>query len=153
MKEYKTDNWSICALCQQGWRMYAGRVCACTQRTGAAARESLRRDRPGRLTSPAFHACGSASSFRARCCHNSQKQYIRHPSKVCALHMLPCVHVCAQRLGLPRACHSGLQACLARARRCVPRLHLCQSISRPRLFDATGEKPYHIGGNNIQHLR
>ena len=35
--------------------------CARTQRTGAAARESLRRDRPGRLTSPAFHACGGLS--------------------------------------------------------------------------------------------
>jgi hypothetical protein len=36
-------------------------VCACAKRTGAAAREALRRDRPGGITSPAFHACGSAS--------------------------------------------------------------------------------------------
>ena len=41
------------------------RVCACAQRPGAAARELLRRDRHGGLTSPAFHACGSASPFRA----------------------------------------------------------------------------------------
>ena len=47
--------------------MYAGRVCACTQRTGAAGCESLRQDRPGRLTSHAFPACSSASPFRARC--------------------------------------------------------------------------------------
>ena len=33
--------------------------------------ESLRRDRPGVLMSPAFHACGSSSPFRSRCCHNS----------------------------------------------------------------------------------
>ncbi len=35
-------------------------------RTGTAARESLRRDCPVGLTSPVFHACGSASPFRAR---------------------------------------------------------------------------------------
>ena len=40
-------------------------VCV-TQRTGAAARESLWRDCPGGLTAPAFHACDSASPFRAR---------------------------------------------------------------------------------------
>jgi hypothetical protein len=34
---------------------------ACVKRAGAATRESHRRDRPSRLTSPAFHACGSAS--------------------------------------------------------------------------------------------
>ncbi len=39
----------------------------CAQRTGAAARVSLRRDRPASLTSPAFHACGSDSPFHARC--------------------------------------------------------------------------------------
>jgi hypothetical protein len=37
------------------------------------ARESLRRDRPVGLTSPALHACGSASPFRARCCHRNKK--------------------------------------------------------------------------------
>ncbi len=37
-------------------------------------RESLRRRRPGGLTSSAFHACGSASPFRARCCHSSQNK-------------------------------------------------------------------------------
>ncbi len=57
-----------------GWRMYAGRVCARTERTGAAARESLRRDRRGGLTSPAFHTCGSASPFRARCCRESRNR-------------------------------------------------------------------------------
>jgi hypothetical protein len=60
-------------------RMYADRVCARTQRTGAAARESLRRDRPGGLTSPALHACGSASPFRARCCHRNQRQVVSAP--------------------------------------------------------------------------
>jgi hypothetical protein len=39
----------------------------------ALPRESLQRDRPGGLTSPVFHACGSASPFRARCCHSSHK--------------------------------------------------------------------------------
>ncbi len=41
----------------------------------AAARESLRRDRPSRLASSAFHTRtgGSASTFRTRCCHSSLK--------------------------------------------------------------------------------
>ena len=39
---------------------------ACAKKTGAAARESLQRDRPGGLTLPAFHACGSASLLSAR---------------------------------------------------------------------------------------
>ncbi len=47
---------------------------AYAQRTGAAVRESLRRDRPGGLTPPAFHACGSASPFRACCCLRNQKE-------------------------------------------------------------------------------
>ncbi len=38
----------------------------------AVARESLRQDRPGGLTSPAFHACDSASPLRAHCCHSFQ---------------------------------------------------------------------------------
>ncbi len=46
-------------------------LCACAQRTGAAARESLRQDCPDGLTSPAFHVCGSASPFRVSCCHSS----------------------------------------------------------------------------------
>ena len=48
-------------------------VYTCAKRTGAAARKSLRRDRPVGLTSPAFHAFGlhSASSFYARCRHSS----------------------------------------------------------------------------------
>jgi hypothetical protein len=53
--------------------------CACAQRTGAAARESLQRERPGGLTSPAFHACGSASSFCACCHHSSQKLEVSAP--------------------------------------------------------------------------
>ena len=36
------------------------------KRTGAATRESLRRDRAGGFTSPAFHACGSGSPLSAR---------------------------------------------------------------------------------------
>ena len=40
--------------------------CVRTQRTGAAARESLRRDRPVGLASLAFHACGSAGPFHTR---------------------------------------------------------------------------------------
>ena len=31
------------------------------------------------MISPAFHACGSANSFGARCCHSLQKPYIHHP--------------------------------------------------------------------------
>ena len=46
-------------VCHSG----ADSVCGCAQRAGAAARESLRRNRCGRLTSPAFCACGSASPF------------------------------------------------------------------------------------------
>jgi hypothetical protein len=53
---------------------HTSRVCACVQRTGAAARESLRRDRPDGLTSPALPACGGASPFRTCCCHRSQKR-------------------------------------------------------------------------------
>ena len=48
-------------------------VCACTQRMATAARESRQRDRPGGLTSPVFHACGSASPVRAHCRHSSLK--------------------------------------------------------------------------------
>ncbi len=65
-----------------GWQMYVSRVCGCAQRTGAAARESLRRNCHGKLTLPAFHTCGSASPFRARCCHSSKKEYIHHPYPV-----------------------------------------------------------------------
>ncbi len=39
-------------------------------------RDSLQRDRPGGLTSPAFHACGSASPFRACCCHSNSKTVV-----------------------------------------------------------------------------
>ncbi len=44
------------------YQVYKNKVCACAQRNGAAAaaRESLRRDRPGELTSP---VCGSAMLF------------------------------------------------------------------------------------------
>ena len=38
-------------------------VLACARRTGAAARESLWRDRPGRLTSPALHSCEATILF------------------------------------------------------------------------------------------
>ncbi len=56
-------------------------VPSCAQRAGAAARESLGRDRPGGL---AFHACGSASPFRTCCCHSSQKQVVSAPLTPCA---------------------------------------------------------------------
>jgi hypothetical protein len=39
---------------------------SCAERTGAAERESLWRDRSGGLTSPALHACGSLSPLSAR---------------------------------------------------------------------------------------
>jgi hypothetical protein len=39
---------------------------AFAQRTGPAVRVSLRRDRPGELTLPALHACGSASPLSVR---------------------------------------------------------------------------------------
>ena len=47
--------------------------------TDAAARELLWRDCPGGLESPALHTCGSASPFRAGCCHSSQKQVAVSP--------------------------------------------------------------------------
>jgi hypothetical protein len=69
----------VCAYLVLGWRMYTGRVCVRTQRTGAAARESLRQDHPGGPRSPASNdACGSASPFSAHCCHKSQTSYIHH---------------------------------------------------------------------------
>ncbi len=42
--------------------------CTCAPRTGAAA------FKPGRLMSPAFHACGGASYFHAHSCHSSQNR-------------------------------------------------------------------------------
>ena len=42
---------------------------------------SLQRDRPGGLTSPAFHACGSASPFRAYCCHRKNPSRITSPTR------------------------------------------------------------------------
>jgi hypothetical protein len=45
------------------------------ERPGAAVRESL----PGGLTSLAFHACGSASLFRACCCHSCQADVVLAP--------------------------------------------------------------------------
>ena len=56
-------------------RFLATVTAACANRTGAAARESLRRDRPVGLTSPAFHAYGSAS-FLVRA--HTLPAYIRH---------------------------------------------------------------------------
>ena len=50
------------------------RVCACAQRAGTAARESLRRDCTGGLTSPMLHACGSTRPCRARCCHRNRNR-------------------------------------------------------------------------------
>ena len=68
-------------------------MCARCQRTGAAARESPRRDRPVGLTSPAFHACGSASPFRAYI-FTYKHAYIH-------TYMHACMHTlqCAQRTG------------------------------------------------------
>jgi hypothetical protein len=47
-------------FCLEGCRIYSINVCTCAKRTDAAARESVRQDRPGGFTSPAFHASGSA---------------------------------------------------------------------------------------------
>ena len=55
---YRYSSWDADAT-----NIFQSRVCACAQRTGAAARESLRRDCPSGLTSHAFRACGSASPF------------------------------------------------------------------------------------------
>ncbi len=44
-------------------RRYPTVQSVCAQRTGAAARVSLRRDRPAELTSPASRAHGNASLF------------------------------------------------------------------------------------------
>lgn len=57
--------------------MQDSRVCQCQcgyafKRTGAAVHEYLRRDRTGRLMSPACHACGSTNPFCACCCHSSR---------------------------------------------------------------------------------
>ena len=46
--------------------LYQSSVCECMKRTGAAMCESIRRERPDRLMSPVFHACGRASPFRTR---------------------------------------------------------------------------------------
>ena len=46
----------------------------CAKKNGAVARESLRRDRPVGFTSPAFHACDSASPIRA-CKHSGKKHW------------------------------------------------------------------------------
>ena len=78
----------------KGWRMYVSRVCACAKRTGAAARVSLRRDRPVEITSPAFHACGSTSLFRARCCHSSQQPV--HPPLLVIILREQCARGCAR---------------------------------------------------------
>ena len=47
----------------------------CAKRASAVARESLQRDRPGGLTSPAFHAYGCASPFRA-CTHSNSESSV-----------------------------------------------------------------------------
>jgi hypothetical protein len=71
-----TQRLRVCQPINQGWLIYQyfqNRVFAYAQWTGAVTRESLRRDRLDGLTSPAFHACGSASPFRARFCHRNNK--------------------------------------------------------------------------------
>ncbi len=90
-----------------------------TQRTGTAAFESLWRDRPGGLTSPALHACGSASPACARCCHSSPIQVVSSPYHaqahgaslteydIASLFMVSREYACARRPGLPQACRSG----------------------------------------------
>jgi hypothetical protein len=52
--------------------MYCRYYC-CVRALKGLMCESLRRDHPGGLTSPAFYACGSARPLSARCCHSSQK--------------------------------------------------------------------------------
>ena len=90
--EVRRRHRSVCCVTCVGivlfhWRtayysaIFYSRVCACAKRTCAkrtaglalppAARDgvsALRQDHSVGLTPPAFHACGSASPFRACCC-------------------------------------------------------------------------------------
>ncbi len=50
-----------CTTADYSTNIFQSSVFACAKRTGAAARESFRQDRPGRLMSPALYARGSAS--------------------------------------------------------------------------------------------
>ena len=81
---------------------------ACAQRPGAAARVSLRRGRTtthSGLTSLAFHACGSVSPFRARCCHSNQQQVLSA--------LLACAHRSAPVLSAHASirCHMAYRVC------------------------------------------
>ncbi len=51
-------------------------ITACAKRSGAAARESLWRDRSGGFTQPVLHACGSVSPLRV-CTHTALENIIR----------------------------------------------------------------------------
>ena len=82
------------------------------QRPGAAARESQRRGRPGGHTSPALHACGSASPF-----HCSLQL-------LCLMHNVYVSARAAQRTGTPA--RPPWRAHVA----CVPRLRQRQSFER-----------------------
>ncbi len=64
--QYQTHLWCIPCKPRVMKLLLATVTTACEKRTGATVCESLRRDRPGGLTSLAFHACGSASPVRAR---------------------------------------------------------------------------------------
>jgi hypothetical protein len=59
------------------------RVYECAKRTGAAARESIWRDRPVGLASPALRACSSASPYRTRCYHSNRNRLTNHSNSVC----------------------------------------------------------------------
>jgi hypothetical protein len=50
-------------------QFFQSRVCVCTQRTGAATRESLQRDRPGGLTSHALHLTAAPAFSCTLFCH------------------------------------------------------------------------------------
>ena len=51
-------------------------------------KDRMPRDRPSGLTSPAFHACGSAGPLSARCSHSSQNKWFH-----CS-YMLACLCIC-----------------------------------------------------------
>jgi hypothetical protein len=76
-----------------GWRMHAGRVCASPQRTGAAARESPRRDRSGWLAPPAFQRLRQRQSFsrtQLLHCHSTYGNYetLKKLSKIVIIDLL-----------------------------------------------------------------
>ena len=132
--------WLVSFLSVCVWRARA-------QGTVAAARESLQRDCPCELTSPAFHACGSTSPFRACCCHSSQKQVVSASVVAMRLMRVPAAfhrvyvchagstragcagHVCVQEVSVPHVCCGmSLHVSLLRCPVCM--LDANQNLSR-----------------------